>query len=388
MIAETIQFCQHHKLSFFPVAHNKRPVTKWGKYQSRYPTQEDTEKWTKYAEGFAVVTGRLSGIVILDVDCKNGKNGFDSLQGKQLPPTPTVRTPSGGTHYYYKYPGKKVVTKQNILPGVDIRGDGGYALIPNTPGYEWYDGMKLGEIPLADIPDWLFELVLAPLKKKRVPSNEYTLLGTPTTDTPKIVPAGSLNKALLRQWYSSEDATLLMAHHMGIPATKIGEGFRCILPGEPDHNPSASLYRGDNGVIVYRDWRDSEPYYTLPEVRASLAYKGKVKLRDNNAEHATWGIRLLIESGLLNPVFVEHRSLPPKCKKSIQRTYEGFLFLLGCKWLYDNKKPTPFSRRFAVPWCGVGERQAGDAIKWLLQQEYIEKVDTYKQMGLFLPKLK
>ena len=84
-----------------------------------------------------VATG--NGLVVLDVDCKNGKNGFDSLTKIGLTKasleqfgTFMVLTPSGGVHYYFKS-SQAVRSGTDVLgpnSGVDIRGEGGYAVVP------------------------------------------------------------------------------------------------------------------------------------------------------------------------------------------------------------------------------------------------------------------
>ena len=60
-----------------------------------------------------VATGRGSGFWVLDIDPKHG--GDDALEALQLehgglPRTYTVRTPSGGTHYYFLCPADLEVT--------------------------------------------------------------------------------------------------------------------------------------------------------------------------------------------------------------------------------------------------------------------------------------
>ena len=79
---------------------------------------------------WALDCGR-SGILVLDVDCKHGKNGFHSLAKLKLPPAGfTVQTPSGGLHCYYSGKGPNSASK--IDSGLDTRGVGGYVLIPGS----------------------------------------------------------------------------------------------------------------------------------------------------------------------------------------------------------------------------------------------------------------
>jgi hypothetical protein len=68
---------------------------------------------------------------VVDVDVKKA-DGLGSVEAAGgLEPTYTVRTPSGGFHYYYAAGDMPYVTKNNWLPGVDIRyGNDGYVVLP------------------------------------------------------------------------------------------------------------------------------------------------------------------------------------------------------------------------------------------------------------------
>jgi hypothetical protein len=56
----------------------------------------------------ALVCGKESNLLVLDVDCKNGQPGLESLDkliAEHGPlDTRIIQTPSGGYHYYFKYP--------------------------------------------------------------------------------------------------------------------------------------------------------------------------------------------------------------------------------------------------------------------------------------------
>lgn len=70
--------------------------------------------------------------VIIDIDNKGGHTAEQSLnrlieQGLEID-TLTVATKSGGLHLYYNNPGYDVKTMSGFIPGVDIRGRGGYVV--------------------------------------------------------------------------------------------------------------------------------------------------------------------------------------------------------------------------------------------------------------------
>jgi len=65
------------------------------------------DNWSKSLIGLR--TGNASGLFVIDIDNKNGINGFETLAALEekygkLPVTLTVQTPSGGEHRYFKMP--------------------------------------------------------------------------------------------------------------------------------------------------------------------------------------------------------------------------------------------------------------------------------------------
>lgn len=71
----------------------------------------------------------LKGTDLIILDCDNhtpSKSGHASLEKLEasyepLPPTYTIRTPSGGSHYYFRTPGISLNKDiQDLLPGLDV----------------------------------------------------------------------------------------------------------------------------------------------------------------------------------------------------------------------------------------------------------------------------
>jgi hypothetical protein len=109
-----------------------------------------------------VPTGTASDIVVLDIDVKHdSQNGFDSLEQlghASLPDTPMAHTPSGGLHVYFAANLARELRNSagEIGPGLDVRGEGGYILVPSAgSGYRWDAHLGI-ETPLAAAPDWLW----------------------------------------------------------------------------------------------------------------------------------------------------------------------------------------------------------------------------------------
>jgi len=190
----------------------------------------------------------------------------------------------------------------------------------------------------------------------------------------------------LRLLFQRPDVALACAAVLGVPTHRVGHAFLCVLPGHEETHASASLHWDPKtGALQYRDWhaRSGVAWYTLPDVRASLAYGRALRLRGPSV--ATWQLRLLVEAGLLTPYPVSARPLPAAVRPAVRQVYDGFLLLLGCKWWYMPQVPTTFAWRFAAAWCGLNERHVGEAMSWLLAHGYIRQMGRHKHMALFLP---
>lgn len=154
----------NHGFSIFPVRYGgKDPaIGGWKPFQDRYPTPDELDKWTRYpTSNVGIVTGKISGIIAIDCDTQQA---FDDVCRRGVPDTPRVRT-GRGWHLYFRWPGVNVPNAAGILPGVDIRGDGGYVVGPGSTHatgttYEWQPSPA--EVPFADPPGWLLDLLKAP----------------------------------------------------------------------------------------------------------------------------------------------------------------------------------------------------------------------------------
>lgn len=147
--------------SVIPVDKDKRAKVKWEKYQHEHATMEDLEHWflNQPANNIAIVTGKISGITVIDLD---KHKGVDMARFNQE--TYRVKTGNGGMHLYFAYnpdaPNVADVFKDG--KGVDIRNDGGYVVAPPsviTPKYEGEDGvyMVLDQRAVAPFPHELFK---------------------------------------------------------------------------------------------------------------------------------------------------------------------------------------------------------------------------------------
>lgn len=183
----------------------KSPLTAHG-FKDATGDSAQLEAWTKQYAGcmWGAPTGAANGFWVFDgdvpkLDEKTGKmtadgretiREFFQARGLEFPPrTLTIKTPSNGVHYCYKAPaGVEIVNKAGILPGVDVRGDGGYVCIPpytNLDNGKAYEVM-LPVLPI-ETPAPLLNLVAK--KEKPAPSANVAQVAGP-------VPKGQRNDTL------------------------------------------------------------------------------------------------------------------------------------------------------------------------------------------------
>lgn len=145
---------------------SKYPALEWENLQEVRIPEDKLSYFFNEECNIAIITGRLSNLVVIDVDeFTEEANKLISM----LPVTWQVETPTGGTHYYFKYPGHTEVRNfAKRIPGVDFRGEGGLIIAPpsihpNGGQYKWT--YKEGEI--AEIPEDLFPILFSPKEKKK-----------------------------------------------------------------------------------------------------------------------------------------------------------------------------------------------------------------------------
>lgn len=111
----------------------------------------------------------LPGLLVVDVDPRNG-GSIEILQGLgTFPKTWTARTGGGGWHVLFRLPKTADLrSRTNFLPGIDIK-TGRSAFVVASPSlhssgrrYEWLIGHSPGSCPLPAAPAWLLRR-LAPL---------------------------------------------------------------------------------------------------------------------------------------------------------------------------------------------------------------------------------
>jgi len=153
--------------SVFPVGPDKKPLVRWGAYQTEKPTESDVRAWwTQWpAANIGMACGPVSGFVVLDIDNEEGLQALHQ-RGVSLPETLTVRT-GRGWHYYFQDPGVKTKNfargkREFPIPYVDFRGHGGYVIVPLSRHANGQMYRVEKKRPAVALPDWLLTLVRDP----------------------------------------------------------------------------------------------------------------------------------------------------------------------------------------------------------------------------------
>ena len=163
--------------TIFPLSvSSKRPLNEWKHYQTNPTTIEEVDDWFENGApttngsrvklfNLALVTGDISGVVVLDCDNEEAV----AYANKNNLVSPFAVKTTRGMHFYFAHGGhgKKFQNKVGgtsydwpSVHGLDLRGDGGYVVMPPSVKtdkegkvvhtYEWDIGYGLGWDDLED----------------------------------------------------------------------------------------------------------------------------------------------------------------------------------------------------------------------------------------------
>lgn len=139
-------------LKIIPVKNNSKIplLNDWIHKASSDPEQIIQWHYTCSNCNFGIATG--DGLVVIDVDNKNGKSGSEVLESlDRLPETFTVATPNGGYHYYYHI--NKDLKSRNFGNGLELKASGVQVLCPsstiNDVEYKIIKDIEISDFPLS-----------------------------------------------------------------------------------------------------------------------------------------------------------------------------------------------------------------------------------------------
>jgi len=157
----------------------KRPkLSEWVPLQGELATQDKWDRWYGVdgehvkRRNMGIITGACSGNVwVLDLDIHKNKDALAwwrallAVENNGIEPE-TVRqvTGGGGVQILFRAPPGVVVPTCKTAIGVDVRGQGGFAVMPPSMHesgreYVWAPGFAPWEIEVAMAPQWLLDAV-------------------------------------------------------------------------------------------------------------------------------------------------------------------------------------------------------------------------------------
>jgi hypothetical protein len=190
---------------------------------------------SKWFEGnivpnLAVCCGEESGIMVLDVDPRNGGDESLAKLGK-LPDTAIVATGGDGKHFYFRQACPISSGAHRLGPGLDIKATGGYVLIPPSNHisggtYKWLRDPRAG---IAELPRNLLNQLI---KSKALRGIRQVKTDSSSADTiRKCLPMLSDRR---RENYDDWLAVGMICYHCGLKLEEWDEWSKVSAKYEPD----------------------------------------------------------------------------------------------------------------------------------------------------------
>jgi len=174
----------------------KRPLTSNG-FKGATTDEAQIWAWWKRHPEASIGWALPSDVVVIDVDINHdsGKYGDESLtewerEHGKLPDTVMSLTGGGGRHYIFTTD-KPVGCRTGVLPGVDVKTDGGYIILPPSlhesgRRYEWEVSCDPSDTEMASLPATLYAEIVR--ESKSTQSQPATV--------PDEIPDGERNSTL------------------------------------------------------------------------------------------------------------------------------------------------------------------------------------------------
>lgn len=162
-------------LRVFPIKANSKSeqVLRSWKEEATLDVKQIKQWFSNTEYNVGVRTG--DGLIVIDVDNKNDKNGYRSIEPflKDFPKTRIVKTANNGWHMYY-YVNRKVSCKVNLYEGIDIRGEGGYVVGVGSK-VNGNDYTVSTNLPIAQANDAIYEFIQASYRKVNIKVTNNTI---------------------------------------------------------------------------------------------------------------------------------------------------------------------------------------------------------------------
>lgn len=291
--------------SVIPIrAKGKLPMGPWKEFQTRKPTDEELVRWFDGKDvNIGIVTGQISNLAVIDCD---SDSALELAKNNGLPDCPVSKTGRGYQFFYNYEPGIRNFQKRDDLPGIDLRGEGGYVVAPPSvhPTGAIYSWQKWCSKRVS-MPKWV---LATKNKSEKTPIQDlYTGAPVGTRNDTLTRLAGTWAKKLpfqevlkmAREWnlglseplpelelYRTVDSVWNLEqrnHPKPIAAKEIGECEIVYISNL--HSPIQALYEQGIRRGVSPGWLGLEDYYTVRPGEWTLVTgipgHGKTEFLDN-----------------------------------------------------------------------------------------------------------
>mgnify|MGYP000912486318 CR=1 len=185
---------------------SKQPATPNGLHDATTDTEQIDAWWTQNPRYNVAIS--TVGLCVIDQDTIDGKPNpwVQSMRDdfrELIMDCPRTMTPRGGLHLWFRDDGEPIRNSASKLaPKVDVRGTGGYVLVPPSEiaggkHYEWmpYADLNISRDRLPQVPAEISEYLRSetPVVKTETPSEQ-----TADLESQEIIPDGQRNQTLTR----------------------------------------------------------------------------------------------------------------------------------------------------------------------------------------------
>jgi hypothetical protein len=183
----------------FPITprQKKPPLVKWRQESSNDP-EKITQWWLRWPDANIGLDCGKSDLIVIDVDIRDcGLQHWVDLCDEHgiSQATLTVGTPNGGWHVYYKAPKSQIGNSSALSHlGIDVRGYGGYVLLPPSQLENGKSYMVENEADIISMPEALAKILETKSKPPIATDSESQIIPKGQRDTTLTSLAGSMRK--------------------------------------------------------------------------------------------------------------------------------------------------------------------------------------------------
>jgi hypothetical protein len=258
LLAAALEYASRLLRVFPCVVRGKTPAIARGFYAATSNPATIRRYWTDPERNIGIPTGASSQFWILDIDGDEGEASLRELEARHdpIPKTRTVIT-ARGRHLLFAYREPIPSTAGRIGPGIDTRGDGGYAIAPPSVHETGHRYAFIGDPwqELAAAPQWLIDAARARAERS-ISERAVAMIRSPCS-------AGAYGQAALRVEIATLAATPPGSRNDTLNRAAFNL-FQLVAGGELNESEVIAALRDAcvaNGLVADDGW---------PSVRATI----------------------------------------------------------------------------------------------------------------------